>query len=97
MRRSLALLFCCLIISCPRTALPQVALVRQLLERRLPQLEAAQQWRAQQAGLAGGGSSSCAALALPGERDDRAVERECEAGQAAIQVATVDSFQASCV
>lgn len=74
-------------------------MVRQLLERRLPQLEAAQQRRAQQAGLAGGGSSSCEAeaLALPGERDDRAVERECEAGQAAIQVATVDSFQASCI
>lgn len=78
------------------TASPQVALVRQLLDRRLPQLQAAQQRRAQQAGLAGGGSSSCEAeaLALPGEEGDGEAGEEQEAAQATIQVATVDSFQA---
>ena len=74
-----------------------MALVRQMLERRLPQMEAAQQRRAQQAALAGGGSSSCEAeaLAVPGEEGGGEGGEERAAQQATIQVATVDSFQAS--
>lgn len=72
--------------------------MRQLLERRLPQLEAAQQRRVQQAALAGGGSSSCEAeaLAVHGGEGDEEAGGERQAQQATIQVATVDSFQASC-